>query len=184
MKKIIRQQLDKTIALSAILISTANLNLPAYATSSTVNMDVKANITANCTMSNTDLDFGVYDATGIHKSRDLLATATISTTCTSGTNGVITMSQGDHFLYCVVNDCHRQLSNDEETSTLRYNIYTDENLNFSDIWNHDVDEMSSVAQVVGNGLSQDMTVYGKIPKNQKYAAAGSYSDTITITLTY
>jgi len=49
---------------------------------------------------------------------------------------------------------------------------------------HDVDEMSSVAQVVGNGLSQDMTVYGKIPKNQKYAAAGSYSDTITITLTY
>jgi spore coat protein U-like protein len=76
------------------------------------------------------------------------------------------------------------LSNDEETSTLRYNIYTDENLNFSDIWNHDVDEMSSVAQVVGNGLSQDMTVYGKIPKNQKYAAAGSYSDTITITLTY
>lgn len=184
MKKIIRQQLDKTIALSAILISTANLNLPAYATSSTVNMDVKANITANCTMSNTDLDFGVYDATGIHKSRDLLATATISTTCTSGTNGVITMSQGGHSLYCVINDCHRQLSNDEETSTLRYNIYTDENLNFSDIWNHDVDEMSSVAQVVGNGLSQDMTVYGKIPKNQKYAAAGSYSDTITITLTY
>ena len=69
--------------------------------------------------------------------------------------------------------------------TLRYNIYTDESLNsFRYVWNHDVDEMSSVAQVVGNGLSQDMTVYGKIPKNQKYAAAGSYSDTITITLTY
>jgi spore coat protein U-like protein len=94
------------------------------------------------------------------------------------------MSQGGHSLYCVINDCHRQLSNDEETSTLRYNIYTDENLNFSDIWNHDVDEMSSVAQVVGNGLSQDMTVYGKITKNQRNAAAGSYTDTITITLNY
>ena len=160
------------------------LCLHAYAATSTSDMNVTANISATCSMSNTDLDFGDYDATGINSSRDLLATATILTTCTSGTNGVITMSQGDHFLYCVVNDCHRQLSNDEETSTLRYNIYTDENLNSSDIWNHDVDEMSSVAQVVGNGLSQDMTVYGKIPKNQKYAAAGSYSDTITITLTY
>jgi spore coat protein U-like protein len=180
----ISQTLFKIMILLALLISAASLNLPAYATSSTVNMNVTANISATCSMSNTDLDFGDYDATGINSSRDLLATATILTTCTSGTNGVITMSQGDHFLYCEVNDCHRQLSNDEETSTLRYNIYTDENLNFSDIWNHDVDEMSSVAQVVGNGLSQDMTVYGKIPKNQKYAAAGSYSDTITITLTY
>ena len=180
----ISQRFLKILTLSALLISTASLNLPAYAFTSTANMNVTANIYANCTMSNNDLDFGDYDATGLNSSRDLLATATILTTCTSGTNGVITMSQGDHFLYCVVNDCHRQLSNDEETSTLRYNIYTDENLNFSDIWNHDVDEMSSVAQVVGNGLSQDMTVYGKIPKNQKYAAAGSYSDTITITLTY
>jgi spore coat protein U-like protein len=174
----------KIMVLSALLINTANLNLPAYALTTTAEMNVSADIDASCIMNSTDLDFGDYDAIGINSSRDLLATATILTTCTSGTNGVITMSQGDHFLYCVVNDCHRQLSNDEETSTLRYNIYTDENLNFSDIWNHDVDEMSSVAQVVGNGLSQDMTVYGKIPKNQKYAAAGSYSDTITITLTY
>ena len=174
----------KIMVLSALLINTANLNLPAYALTTTAEMNVSADIDASCIMSSTDLDFGDYDAIGINSSRDLLATATILTTCTSGTNGVITMSQGDHSLYCVVNDCLRQLSNDEETSFLRYNIYTDENLYFSDIWNNDVDEMSSVAQVVGNGVSQDMTVYGEIEKNQRNAAAGSYSDTITITINY
>jgi len=183
-KKIIRQQLDKTIALSAILISTANLNLPAYATSSTVNMDVKANITANCTMSNTDLDFGVYDATGIHKSRDLLATATISTTCTSGTNGVISMSGGSHVLFCMSSKCHRQMANQDETSFLRYNIYTNESLSWGSVWSDNTSATNEVVQVIGSGVSQNTTVYGEITKNQRNAAAGSYTDTITITLNY
>ena len=44
--------------------------------------------------------------------------------------------------------------------------------------------MSAVARVVGSGVSQDLTVYGEIPKNQTSASAGSYTDTITVTLTY
>jgi spore coat protein U-like protein len=38
--------------------------------------------------------------------------------------------------------------------------------------------------MMGAGVSQNTTVYGEIPKNQKYAAAGSYTDTIIITLRY
>ena len=172
------------MAMSAILVSTASLNLPAYASITAENMNVSANITANCSLSNTDLNFGDYDATGINRSRDLLATATISTTCTSGATGVVTMSNGDHSLYCVSSSCHRRMKGAGDTDFLRYNIYTDESLNFSAVWNHDVKQMGSVAQVVGNGASQGMTVYGKIPKNQINATAGSYSDTIIITLTY
>ena len=39
-------------------------------------------------------------------------------------------------------------------------------------------------EVIGTGASQDMTVYGKVFKNQKDAAAGSYTDTVTIGVHY
>ena len=167
-----------------MLLSTAGLSVSAFAATSASDMAVTADLNANCTMSTTDLAFGGYDPIVANAALDLRATATVSTTCTSGATGVVTMSQGDHFLYCVNNDCHRQLANAEETGFLRYNIYTDANYSFSGIWNHDVEEMSSVAQVLGSGVSQDLTVYGEIPKNQKNAPAGSYTDTITVTLTY
>tara|TARA_B100000768_G_scaffold9138_1_gene9392 strand:+ start:1467 stop:2033 length:567 start_codon:yes stop_codon:yes gene_type:complete len=183
-KSSINPRLLKIVALSAVLLGAAGLSLPVCATSSTSDINVSANISASCTMSNTDLIFGAYDAIVANATADLTTTATISTTCTSGTTGVVTMGQGEHVFYCVINDCHRRLANSEETSFLSYNIYTDASYYTSAIWNNDVEEMRSVAQVVGSGVSQDLTVYGEIPKNQKYAAAGSYNDTINITLTY
>ena len=184
MKKIIRQQLDKTIALSAILISTANLNLPAYATSSTVNMDVKANITKNCTMSNTDLNFGGYDAFGANASQDLLATATITTTCTSGTTAYVIMDNGLNSTReqrivgrSIRYTDYRHMSNSGSDSKLQYELYTNEI--HTTVWS------SSLHQSIdGSGASEDLSVYAKVFKNQLDAAAGSYTDTINITLTY
>jgi spore coat protein U-like protein len=172
------------MVLLALLISAASLILPAYATSTTTNMNVTATISATCIMSNTDLDFGDYDATGTNSSRDLLATATISTSCTSGTNGVISMSGGSHVLFCMSSKCHRQMANQDETSFLRYNIYTNESLSWGSVWSDNTSATNEVVQVIGSGVSQNTTVYGEITKNQRNAAAGSYTDTITITLNY
>ena len=180
----ISQTLFKTMVLLALLISAASLILPAYATSTTTNMNVTANISATFTMSNTDLDFGDYDATGTNSSRDLLATATISTSCTSGTNGVISMSGGSHVLFCQSSKCHRQMANQDETSFLRYNIYTNESLSWGSVWSDNTSATNEVVQVIGSGVSQNTTVYGEITKNQRNAVAGSYTDTITITLNY
>jgi spore coat protein U-like protein len=180
----ISQTLFKTMVLLALLISAASLILPAYATSTTTNMNVTATISATCTMSNTDLDFGDYDATGTNSSRDLLATATISTSCTSGTNGVISISGGSHVLFCMSSKCHRQMANQDETSFLRYNIYTNESLSWGSVWSDNTSATNEVVQVIGSGVSQNTTVYGEITKNQRNAAAGSYTDTITITLNY
>jgi len=180
----ISQTLFKIMILLALLISAASLILPAYATSTTTNMNVTATISATCTMSNTDLDFGDYDATGTNSSRDLLATATISTSCTSGTNGVISMSGGSHVLFCTSSKCHRQMANQDETSFLRYNIYTNESLSWGSVWSDNTSATNEVVQVIGSGVSQNTTVYGEITKNQRNAAAGSYTDTITITLNY
>jgi spore coat protein U-like protein len=178
----ISQTIFKVMVLSALLISTASLNLPVYAFTTTADMNVSADINASCIMSSTDLDFGDYDATGVNVTADLTATATISTTCTSGANGVVTMGQGEHVFYCISNNCIRRMANSEETSHLTYQIYTD--AGYSVVWNHNPGDMRSVANVTGSGASQGRTVYGKIPKNQINATAGSYSDTIIITLTY
>ena len=174
----------KIMALSALLISTANLNLPAYAFTTTADMNVSADINASCIMSSTDLDFGDYDATGVNVTADLTATATISTTCTSGANGVITMSGGSHSLYCLSSKCYRRMANEGETSFLRYNIYTNESLSWGSVWSDNTSATNEVVQVIGSGVSQNTTVYGEITKNQRNAAAGSYTDTITITLNY
>ena len=188
LKKFISQLLDKTMAMSAILISTASLSLPAYATSSTVNMDVKANITKNCTMSNTDLNFGGYDAFGANASQDLLATATITTTCTSGICAVITMDNGRNFNKVTsrsggrrgsmeIVTYHRHMSKTGSDSILQYELF--ENESRTTVLHHNVP-----LHITGSGASEDLPVYAKVFKNQLDAAAGSYTDTINITLTY
>ena len=174
----------KIMVLSALLISTANLNLPAYAFTTTADMNISADINASCIMSSTDLDFGDYDATGVNVTADLTATATISTTCTSGTNGVITMSGGSHSLYCQSSKCYRRMANEGETSFLNYNIYTNESYSWSNVWSDNTSATREIVQMMGAGVSQNTTVYGEIPKNQKNAVAGSYTDTVNITLIY
>ena len=184
MKKTRNQTLLKIVGLSPVLLFAAGLSLPVFAATSASEMAVTINVNASCTMGVTNLDFGTYDPFGAHTTQDLRASATVSATCTPGATGVVTMSPGDHLFYCVNNDCLRRLANAEATSFLSYNIYTHDNYYFSRIWNHNVGEMSSVARVVGSGVSQNLTVYGEIPKNQTNASAGSHTDTISVALTY
>jgi len=183
-KKTRNQTLLKIVGLSSVLLFAAGPSLRVFAATSASEMAVTVNVNASCTMGVTSLDFGTYDPFGAHATQDLRASATVSTTCTPGATGVVTMSPGDHRFYCVINDCLRRLANAEATSFLSYNIYTHDNYYFSRIWNHDVGEMSSVARVVGSGVSQNLTVYGEIPKNQTNASAGSHTDTISVALTY
>ena len=183
-KKTRHQTLLKILGLSPVLLFAAGLSLRVFAATSASEMAVTVNVNASCTMGATSLDFGTYDPFGAHATQDLRISAKVETTCTLGAIGVVTMSPGDHSLYCVINDCVRRLANAEGTSFLNYNIYTHDNYYFSRIWNHNVGEMSSVARVVGSGVSQNLTVYGNIPKNQTNASAGSHTDTISVALTY
>ena len=170
---------------SILILGLAGNTLPAYATdAASKNMDVSVDITETCNMSNTDLNFGGYDAFGANATQDLLTTATITTTCTSGTTGVVTMSGGSHVLYCESSKCHRQMANIDESNFLRYNIYTQENGTWKHVWSDNPARVKEVAHVMGAGVPRNLTVYGRITKNQKTVAAGSYTDKVNITLTY
>ena len=174
------QRLLNFAIISAIALSTAALTAPAYA-DVTGSLAVSASVAASCNISTTDLDFGTYDGIVAHASQDLTKTATISATCTSGSIVVITMGAGHHGHYLAPS---RHMKNEGSNSYLKYEIYAD--ASHTIVWNYSQVSMSSVASVTGTGTgaSQDMTVYGKVFKNQKDAAAGSYTDTVTLVVNY
>ena len=170
---------------SILILGLAGNTLPAYATdAASKNMDVSVDITETCNMSNTDLNFGGYDAFGANASQDLLATATITTTCTSGTTAYVIMDNGLNSTReqrivgrSIRYTDYRHMSNSGSDSKLQYELYTNEI--HTTVWS------SSLHQSIdGSGASEDLSVYAKVFKNQLDAAAGSYTDTINITLTY
>ena len=184
MKSNINQRFLKILALSAVLIGDAGLSLPVYAASSTSDINISANINGSCTMGNTDLNFGAYDAIVANATQDLTAFATISTTCTSGATAKVTMGNGLHSTtkyrirgrMLFVTD-YRHMSNAGSDIKLQYELYTNEN--HTTVWNQ-----SNFRDIVGSGASEDLTVYGKVFKNQQDAVAGSYTDTINIKVIY
>ena len=181
-KSNIKQRVLKILALLAVLIGHAGLSLPVYPASSTSDINISANINGSCTMSNTDLNFGDYDAFGANATQDLLATATITTTCTPGTIGSVKMDNGKHPSSKVSRGrgpssggYNRNMASG--SSKLKYEIYRNEGL--TSVWN-----FLQYKTVIASGTSEDLPVYAKVFKNQLDAAAGSYTDIINITLTY
>jgi spore coat protein U-like protein len=172
------------LALSTVLLSAAGLTLPAYAATSTSDIAVTASISASCTMNVTDLDFGAYDPIVANATSGLTGSATVSSTCTSGATGVVTMSGGLHKTFCESSKCYRRMANAGETSFLRYNIYTNASYSWGYVWTDNPVDTKTVGQVTGSGISQDLTVYGEVHKNQTNASAGSYTDTINVTLRF
>ena len=66
-------------------------------------------------------------------------------------------------------------------NSLDYNLYTDSNR--TTVWG---DGLSSTATIAGtgSGINQTATIYGRITAGQTSAPAGSYADTVSVTLTY
>ena len=66
------------------------------------------------------------------------------------------------------------------TATLGYNLYT--TTGDTTVWGDGTGSTASVAGT-GTGSNQTLTVYGKIPTGET-SLSGTYSDTITATITY
>jgi spore coat protein U-like protein len=183
-KKTRNQKLLKISSLLPVLLFAAGLSLPVYATTTATDMAVVVNVYAGCSMSVTSLDFGPYDPIGANATRDLLATATVSTNCTEGAFVIVKMGNGLHSTFSAgrsrmmfSRDISRHMSNVGSDSKLKYELYTNEG--HTDVWTQ-----IGGRSVVGTGTSDDLTVYGKVFQNQQAAAAGSYNDTVTVTVLF
>jgi spore coat protein U-like protein len=137
--------------------------------SATTTMPVSTTVQANCTVSAAPLTFGTYSGT------QLSATSTISTTCTNTTAYNVGLSAGTATGATVTT---RKMTG-PSSSVLSYKLSSDSGNTIN--WGNTIG--TNTVSRTGTGAVQSLTVYGQVSAGQ-YVAPGSYSDTITVTLTY
>jgi spore coat protein U-like protein len=146
--------------------------------SATDNFEVTATVSDSCSVTANDLDFGAYDPIGVNVSADLPGSTTVSATCTAETAYTVTLSAG-------ASGTTVQRYMDNGTDHMNYNLYTD--AGHADVW-QDTDTSGTPGvdydYGTGDGTEQSYTVYGLVPMGQTGLSAGSYTDTITVSVNY
>jgi len=166
-----RLTIKQILSVSGVMLSFA-VPMNADAGSTNGSMGASATVNALCqTVSASTLAFGTYDPTS--NSHNTSST-TISVSCTNGTSPTISFNAGSTN---GATTAQRLLTNG--TSTLNYNIYD------SSSYLQELDATHTLS-VTGTGLSNtvNVTAYGKIPKNQMDMTTGTYTDTVTVTVSY
>ncbi len=158
-----------TVGVGAALLIAPGSRERAAAATSVATMAVTATVLPFCMVTATPMSFGSYASTAI-----LTTTATITATCTMGTTYNIGLNQGTGAGATVA---ARLMTNGG--NTLTYSIY--EQAADTTVWGNTIG--TNTATGAGTGLPQVFTAYGEIPASQ-YVAPGSYTDTVTVTLTY
>jgi spore coat protein U-like protein len=164
-----KRKLALTVVLTAgCLLQTIELPLAATATSS---FTVSITIAATCTINSAStLNFGNQ---GI-LSTNVDQTSTIQVTCTNTTPYNIGLDAGTGTGATVTT---RKMTSGG--ATVNYTLYSDSGR--SVIWGNTVG--TNTVAATGNGTGQNYTVYGRVPL-QTTPAPGTYTDTITVTVTY
>lgn len=140
-----------------------------------------------CTVSSTGLAFGAYQPltfVGKLTSADKMSTATVSVVCSGiAVGGSYTVSLGAGNYGGGDRISTRYLNNSTNGGDLMaFNVYTQ--LAYSTVWgNGSVGSPLSGSIPTGNS-SQSHTVYGRVPGGQSTLKAGSFGDTLTMTITY
>lgn len=143
---------------------------PAYAQIKTGNFTVQITIQEECELTSaTDLDFGTH---GI-LSAALTANSAITVQCTSGTDYDLALDAG---IGAGATVAARKMTNAGQTVT--YALYQDSAL--TTIWG---DSAGETVAGTGDGNPQLYPVYGQVPP-QTTPLPGTYTDTITVTLSY
>ena len=174
-----RQRKLKLAIVSAIIAAgAAGLGATSYAATDTATMAVSTSVSMSCTITAGAMTFASYDPTA---SVDNDATATITSTCTSGGAAVITMSAGSRAQAGSTDAIPlRAMFNGSEGSPedLDYYLYSDSA--GGTVWGN---TSGTGKSITADGTAQNFIAYGRIPKNQT-VAAGTFNDSVAVTLTY
>lgn len=142
----------------------------AIAATTTTTFSVSMTITASCTVTASALAFG---SSGV-LSANVDATTTVSVTCTNTTPYNVGLDVGTGTGATVA---ARKMTGGAATVT--YSLY--QNVARSTVWGNTV--ATDTVAGTGNGSAQVLTVYGRVP-SQTTPAPATYTDTITVTVTY
>ncbi len=142
---------------------------------------------AGCSVASSGLAFGAYQPltfAGKLTSTDAASTATISVACTGiATGGSYTISLGPSLVGPGNRISTRYLSNASGGDNMAFNVYRE--LSYTTIWGDGITAGSLLGGSIPPGdSSQSQSVYGKIPAGQRTLKAGTFSGSLTMTLTY
>jgi spore coat protein U-like protein len=149
---------------------TVTATLSGNFATSTLQFNVSATVVKACLVSASSLLFGAYTGSVLN------STAIISANCTNGTAYNVGLDAGTANAATVTN---RSMTG-PSSILLRYSLFSDSGRSMN--WGNTVG--SDTLAGTGTGVSQYLTVYGQIPAGQTSVVAGSYADTVTVTLTY
>jgi len=158
--------------------STAPMAQGGTATS---NLTVQITITAACTINAATLDFGASVAGTTLIASNVDAQTTVSVTCTNGSPYSIGMDNGANF------SASRRMRQGATANYLSYGLYTDTGR--SNAWTTATSNIACAATNscflgTGSGSAQSVTIYGRVPSTGSAPPTGTYTDTVTMTITY
>jgi spore coat protein U-like protein len=152
-----------------ILTGLAFVGGPAVASTTSQQFQVQLQIQAQCVINTTaTLNFGTAGVLG--------GAGGSNVQCTNSTTYDIWLDAGTTTGGVV---SQRLLNNGSTSETIKYNLYT--NAGRSVIWGNTVS--TDTVHATGNGAQQTYTIYGRVP-GQNTPTPGTYTDTITVTVTY
>ncbi len=150
----------------------ALISVPAYAGTDDTTMQVTAEVLDACEVSATPMSFGTIPVLG---SADIDGQATISLLCTVGANYDVAMDFGAN-----ASGTQRYLTNAAGgTDQIPYEIYSDAGR--TTVWGN-----TAGATMAGSATTGivDIAAYGRIPVSATPVVAGSYADTVTVTVNF
>jgi spore coat protein U-like protein len=162
-----------------ILTGLACIGGPAVATTTTTStFAVSLTIAAQCVINSAStLAFGSLGVLGgIGGTTNNDATSTIAVQCTNTTPFDIGLDAGTNGGTTTT----RKLKNTLSAATVHYTLWQDSGRSTTN-WGDTVG--TDTMTLTGDGASHSYTVYGRIPA-QTTPLAGSYADTVTVTVTY
>lgn len=165
-------QLKRGFVLAAALAALV-FAAPSPAATVQTPFTVSATVQQVCAVSATNLGFGGYDASAASPNN---ATSTVTVTCTPSSSYAIALNAGTTSGSTVA----VRLMSDGNSHTLGYNLYSDSN--HTTKWGDGTLSTSTVSGTA-DGTHQPYTVFGQVAAGQ-FVPSGSYSDTVTATVTY
>lgn len=164
----------------AAALPLAIATVPAHAGTATTTFSVTATVVNSCAINSAgNLAFGNYDPTSATATN---GSSSISVNCTKGDAYTIALNYGANGGSAT----NRIMSDGASTpDLLNYNLYTDST--HGNVWNSSCGAGNNCGSGTGAGPgagnAQTYTVYGQIAAGQN-VPAGSYSDTITLTVNF
>ncbi len=150
----------------------------AHAATAASNFTVSAAVTATCSISTVDMNFGNYDPITTHATTPLDVNGSVTITCTKGAATYIDLSPGSNAANAV--GTTRAMST-AGPDYLSYELYQENT--FTTVWGVGNPGNAFVPPVAPSKAPRSFTIYGRIPAGQD-RTVGNYSDTVTATVNF